>query len=239
MIDSNEEKRKLLNEVLRSIKEELGENIMLRHKLSVNKDKSPIASDNDKLNDLLKGGFRPGKMLELYGSEGVGKTSFALKLAAKIQAKGGFAAIVDTEHTFDRAYAAKLGIDERSLWVAESYTAEEALMILEKLIRSKLFDIVILDSVAALSPEVEGASEEGDEWLQAQILSQAMRRISKLMRNSNAFVVCVNQLRFRPTTCHFEGETTPGGMTLKFLSDYRLKLMSGENEFVLAKAPKL
>lgn len=240
MVEYNKSKRNLLDEVLRSITENFGENVLLRPEKSVDAHKRRISTNNVELDGSLGGGFECGRIVELYGQEGVGKTTFALKLAVSVQAKGGLAAIVDVEHTFDRTYAASLGIDENRLWVAEPYCAEEALGVCEKLIRSGLFEVVILDSVAALSPEIEtsGAMAEGGEYLQAQILSQAIRRISKVLRPSNTLVVCINQLRGRPTTCHFEGETTPGGMALKFFADYRLKLTDDESEFVLAKAPK-
>lgn len=239
MTEYSKAKRDMLNEVLCSITENFGNDVIVKIQEDRNKRKRSIPSANGELNELLGGGFKLGRIVELYGHEGVGKTTFALKLAASVQAEGGLAAFVDVEHTFSRTYAASLGIDERRLLVAEPYSAEEALTVCERLIRSGLFDIVILDSVAALSPELEakGSVLGSDEWLQAEILSQAMRRISLLMRNSRTLFVCINQLRGRPITCHFEGETTPGGMILKFISDYRLKLTTKESEFVLAKAP--
>lgn len=240
MTDISKAKREMLNDVLCSITENFGNDVIVKIQEDRNDRRLPIPSANVKLNELLGGGFKPGCIVELYGHEGVGKTTFILKLAANVQTKGGLAALVDVEHTFSRKYAESLGVDESRLWVAEPYSAEEALIVCERLIRSGIFDVVILDSVASLSPELElgeSASEAG-EWLQARILSQAMRRISHLMKDSKTLVVCINQLRGRPITCHFEGETTPGGMALKFLADYRLKLCADGNDFVLAKAPK-
>lgn len=233
-------KKGLLEDVLISLTKDFGEGIIL----NLNKDRRPskalISSNNDKLDMMLGGGFAPGRIIELYGQEGVGKTTFALSLASSVQKEGGLAAFIDAEHTFSRTYAASLGLDESRILLAEPYSAEEALTICEKLIRSKIFDIVVLDSIAALSPEIETEAEEefSGEWLQASILSQALRRIVKLLRETKSLVVFINQLRSRPTVCHFEGETTPGGMALKFLADYRLKLTNEENDFVLAKAPK-
>lgn len=234
-------KKELLGEILDSITEDFGKDVFVKLKAVDTNEKSVISTNNSLINGALGGGFEPGKIVELYGREGVGKTTFALELAANAQKRNGFAAFVDVEHTFDRTYATSLGIDEERLWVASSYTAEEALSICEKLIRSKLFSVVILDSVAALSPkaEVEGAADSVDEWLQAQILEQALRRISKLLRDSDTLVVFINQVRDRPATCHFEGETTPGGAALKFTADYRLKLCGQMNDFVLAKGQKL
>lgn len=233
-------KKGLLEDVLVSLTKDFGEGIIL----NLNKDRCPskalISSNNDKLDMMLGGGFAPGRIIELYGQEGVGKTTFALSLASSVQKGGGLAAFIDAEHTFSRTYAASLGLDESRILLAEPYSAEEALTICEKLIRSKIFDIVVLDSIAALSPEIETEAEEelSGEWLQASILSQALRRIVKLLRETKTLVVFINQLRSRPMVCHFEGETTPGGMALKFLADYRLKLTKEESDFVLAKVPK-
>lgn len=233
-------KKGLLEDVLVSLTKDFGEGIIL----NLNKDRRPskalISSNNDKLDMMLGGGFALGRIIELYGQEGVGKTTFALSLASSVQKEGGLAAFIDAEHTFSRTYAASLGLDESRILLAEPYSAEEALTICEKLIRSKIFDIVVLDSIAALSPEIETEAEEelSGEWLQASILSQALRRIVKLLRETKTLVIFINQLRSRPMVCHFEGETTPGGMALKFLADYRLKLSKEENDFVLAKVPK-
>lgn len=235
-----ETKKALINEVLLSLAKDFGEGIILNLNTGENANNATIPSNIGKLDDMLGGGFALGRVLELYGKESVGKTTFALRLAATVQKRGGLAAFIDVEHTFNREYAASLGLDESLLWVAEPYSAEEALMICEKLIGSKLFDIVVLDSVAALSPEIESDEEEEDscEWLQANLLSQALRRIIHKLRDSKTLAVFINQVRFRPTTSHFEGETTPGGMALKFFADYRLKLCLDEDDFVLAKAPK-
>lgn len=233
-------KKALISEVLLTLTKDFGEGIILNLNKGESVDNTIIPSNNGKLDEMLGGGFALGRVLELYGKESVGKTTFALKLAATVQKQGGLAAFIDVEHTFNREYAASLGLEESRLWVAEPYSAEEALMICEKLIGSKLFDIVVLDSVAALSPEIESEEAEEDpcEWIQANLISQALRRIIHRLRDSKTLAVFINQVRFRPTTSHFEGETTPGGMALKFFADYRLKLCLGEDDFVLAKAPK-
>lgn len=232
----------LLEEVLVTIRNELGSSPVIAVKAQVDEAPKKIPTHISTLNEQLKGGFDTGKILELYGREGVGKTTFALKLAAEVQRVGKLAAFVDVERTFDRRYAISCGIEESSLWLAEPNSEEEALVICEKLLNTELFGVIILDSVAALSPkrDTERSSfMEIDSPLQSRILSQALRRISHTICGTKTLLVFVNQLRDRPTTLHFEGETTPGGASLKFLADYRLKICDKENDFVLAKQRKL
>lgn len=238
MKELNEIKAALVKEVIASLTKDFGEGIICKLKTENTDDNAQISTGNSELDVRLKGGFARGRIVELFGGAGVGKTTLALKLAAEAQTKGGLAAFIDVEHTFNRTYASTLGIDESRLWVAEPYTAEEALTICEKLIRSSLFKVVIVDSVAALSPSLESEGSVQNDYLQASLLSQALRRIAKLVKKSKTLVVFINQVRSSPVTCHFEGETTPGGMALKFLADYRLKLTNEENDFVLAKVPK-
>lgn len=232
----------LLKEVLATIRNELGSSALVTVKAQDKEHAAKIPTSISPLNEQLKGGFDTGKILELYGREGVGKTTFALKLIAEAQRAGKLAAFVDVERTFDRNYAVNCGVEEGSLYLAEPNSEEEALTICEKLLKTRLFGVIVLDSVAALSPKREAqcvSYKEMDNPLQSRILAQALRRISHAMGETQTLMVFINQLRTRPTTQHFEGETTPGGATLKFLSDYRLKICDKENDFVLAKPRKL
>lgn len=232
----------LVEEVLEALRENFGDSAFVNLKSRSHVADRRIPTSIAALNDQLDGGFKTGTILELYGREGVGKTTFALNLAAEVQQAGMLAAFVDVERTFDRKYAVRCGIDESSLWLSEPDSAEEALTICEKLLSSRLFGVIVLDSVAALSPKREkdiDSLSEVDSPLQSRILTQAVRRISHSIGETPTLMVFINQLRYRPKTCHFEGETTPGGATLKFSADYRLKLCDEENDFVLAKGRKL
>lgn len=233
-------KRALLEETLSSIKETFGDTVLLRPENESAAPKTQLSSGSQKLDADLGGGFVRGSIVELYGKESSGKTTLALKMMSRAQALEGSAAIIDAEHTFDMKYALSCGVDASRLWLSAPSSAEEALSICEQLVKSQAFDVIILDSVAALVSklELEGEVKEDESWIQAELLAQTMRRISRTIAKSKTVIVFINQLRDRPRHLYFEGETTPGGSTLKFMADYRIKLCSGEDDFVLAKARK-
>ena len=175
------------------------------------------------------GGYPRGRIIEIYGPESSGKTTLAIHAIAEAQKNGGIAAIIDAEHAFDRFYAAKLGVDVNNLLIAQPDNGEQALEIAEQLIRSSAIDILVVDSVAALTPKSEIEGEMGDRnmGLQARLMSQAMRKLTGSISRTNTTCIFINQLRdkiggmvFGPT------ETTTGGNALKFYASVRIDIRS-------------
>ena len=176
------------------------------------------------------GGYPRGRVIEIYGPESSGKTTFALHAIAEAQKAGGFAAFIDAEHALDAVYAKALGVDIDSLILSQPDTGEQALEIAEALIRSGAIDIVVIDSVAALVPEAEIRGEMGDSHvgLQARLMSQAMRKLSGALSKSNTIALFINQIREKVGIMFGNPETTPGGRALKFYSSVRLEIRRGE-----------
>ncbi len=176
------------------------------------------------------GGYPRGRVVEIYGPESSGKTTFALHAIAEAQKAGGYAAFIDAEHALDAAYAKALGVDIDSLILSQPDTGEQALEIAEALIRSGAIDIVVIDSVAALVPEAEIRGEMGDSHvgLQARLMSQAMRKLSGALSKSNTIALFINQIREKVGIMFGNPETTPGGRALKFYSSVRLEIRRGE-----------
>lgn len=172
------------------------------------------------------GGFPRGRVTEVYGPESSGKTTLALHAIAEAQKAGGIAAIVDAEHAFDQAYAKKLGVDINSLLISQPESGEQALSIVETLVRSGAIDIVVVDSVAALVPQAELEGEMGDSvmGLQARLMSQALRKLTGAISKSSSVVVFINQLRDKIGVVYGNPETTTGGKALKFYSSVRLEI---------------
>lgn len=172
------------------------------------------------------GGFPRGRVTEVYGPESSGKTTLALHAIAEAQKAGGIAAIVDAEHAFDQAYARKLGVDINSLLISQPESGEQALSIVETLVRSGAIDIVVVDSVAALVPQAELEGEMGDSvmGLQARLMSQALRKLTGAISKSSSVVVFINQLRDKIGVVYGNPETTTGGKALKFYSSVRLEI---------------
>lgn len=172
------------------------------------------------------GGFPRGRVTEIYGPESSGKTTLALHAIAEAQKSGGIAAIVDAEHAFDQAYAKKLGVDINSLLISQPESGEQALSIVETLVRSGAVDIVVVDSVAALVPQAELEGEMGDSvmGLQARLMSQALRKLTGAISKSSSVVVFINQLRDKIGVVYGNPETTTGGKALKFYSSVRIEI---------------
>ena len=176
------------------------------------------------------GGIPRGRIIEVYGPESSGKTTVALHIVAEAQKAGGIAAFVDAEHALDPVYAKKLGVNIDELYVAQPDTGEQALEIVESLVRSGALDVVVIDSVAALVPKAEIDGEMGDSFvgLQARLMSQALRKLAGIINKTGCVAVFINQLREKVGVMYGNPETTPGGRALKFYSSVRLDVRRGE-----------
>jgi recombination protein RecA len=186
-----------------------------------------ISSGSIGLNAALGvGGFPRGRVIEIYGPESSGKTTLAIHAIAEAQKAGGIAAFIDAEHAFDRFYAEKLGVDIANLWISQPDSGEQALEITEQLIRSSAVDIVVIDSVAALTPKAELEGEMGDSkvGLQARLMSQALRKLTATISKTNTTCIFINQLREKIGIMFGNPETTTGGNALKFYSSVRLDI---------------
>ncbi len=177
-------------------------------------------------NALGVGGYPRGRIIEIYGPESSGKTTLAIHAIAEAQKNGGIAAIIDAEHAFDRFYAQKLGADIDNLLISQPDCGEQALEIAEQLIRSSAIDIIVIDSVAALTPKAEIEGEMGDNkvGLQARLMSQALRKLTSAISKTNTTCIFINQLREKIGIMFGNPETTTGGNALKFYSSVRLDI---------------
>ena len=170
------------------------------------------------------GGYPKGRIIEIYGPESSGKTTLAIHAIAEAQKNGGTAAFIDAEHAFDRFYAEKLGVDVNNLFISQPDNGEQALDIAEQLIRSSAIDIIVIDSVAALTPKKEIEGDMGDSvvGLQARLMSQALRKLTSTIAKTNTTCICINQLREKIGVMFGNPETTTGGNALKFYSSVRI-----------------
>ena len=176
------------------------------------------------------GGIPRGRIVEIYGPESSGKTTVSLHIVAEAQKMGGTAAFIDAEHALDPNYAARLGVDIKNLYVSQPDTGEQGLEIAESLVRSGSVDIIVIDSVAALTPKAEIDGEMGDSHvgLQARLMSQALRKLAGITNKTKTCVIFINQLREKVGIMFGNPETTPGGKALKFYSSVRLDVRKGE-----------
>jgi len=222
---------KALESALLQIKKDFGEGAIM--KLGDNKSHniSVISSGSLTLDIALGvGGLPKGRIVEIYGPESSGKTTIALQAIAEVQKVGGNAAFIDAEHALDPVYADNIGVDIDELLLSQPDTGEQALEIVEALVRSNSLDIIVIDSVAALVPRAEIEGEMGDSHvgLQARLMSQALRKLSGIINKSNTIVVFINQLREKVGIIFGNPETTPGGRALKFYSTIRLDIRRSE-----------
>lgn len=192
------------------------------HKIDV----ETIPSGTLSLDIALGGGYPKGRIIEIYGPESSGKTTLALHAVAEVQKNGGTAAFIDAEHALDPQYAARLGVDTNDLLVSQPDNGEQALEIVETLVRSNAVDIIILDSVAALVPQAEIDGDMGDSLpgLQARLMSQALRKLTGIINKSKATVIFINQIRMKIGVMFGNPETTTGGNALKFYASQRLDI---------------
>lgn len=181
-------------------------------------------------NALGIGGLPKGRIIEIYGPESSGKTTVALHVIAEAQKMGGVAAFIDAEHALDPIYAAKIGVDVQNLYLSQPDTGEQALDITEALVRSGAFSIVVIDSVAALTPKAEIEGEMGDSFigLQARLMSQALRKLTGIINKSNTCVVFINQLREKVGVMFGSPEVTTGGKALKFYASIRIDIRKAD-----------
>ena len=219
-----QEKLKALEATLGNIEKSFGKGSIMRLGAEAEKMES-ISTGSIGLDYALGvGGLPKGRIIEIYGPESSGKTTLALHVVAEAQKKGGIAAFIDAEHAFDRFYAAKLGVDVENLLISQPDYGEQALEIAENLIRSGAIDVIVVDSVAALTPKSEIEGEMGDSkmGLQARLMSQAMRKLTATINKTGCVCIFINQLREKIGVMFGNPETTTGGNALKFYASVRL-----------------
>ncbi|MGN7612172.1 recombinase RecA [Magnetococcales bacterium HHB-1] len=227
---TNEDKKKALDAALNHIERQFGAGSIMRMGDRVAQDVAVVSSGSLGVDIALGiGGFPKGRIIEIFGAESSGKTTLALHTAAEIQKQGGIAAFIDAEHALDPVYARKLGVDVDQLLISQPDTGEHALEIADTLVRSGAVDMVVIDSVAALTPEAELKGEMGDTHvgLLARLMSQALRKLTGSISRSHAIVVFINQLRMK-IGGYGNPETTTGGNALKFYASVRVDVRRGQ-----------
>ena len=225
--NQNSDKKKALETALQQIEKNFGKGTVMRlgDKPEMNVDAIPTGSLA--LDAALGiGGVPKGRIIEIYGPESSGKTTLALHIVAEAQKKGGEVAFVDAEHALDPTYAAAIGVDIDSMLVSQPDTGEQALEITDALVRSGAVDVVVVDSVAALTPRAEIEGEMGDTFvgLQARLMSQALRKLAGNIAKTNCVVIFINQLRMKIGVMYGNPETTTGGNALKFYASVRIDI---------------
>jgi len=224
----DDNRKKALNAALSQIEKQFGKGAVMRMgDGSAVRNVEAISTGSLGLDIALGiGGVPRGRVVEIYGPESSGKTTLTLQIIAEAQKKGGTAAFVDAEHALDPLYAEKLGVNVDELLVSQPDTGEQALEIVDMLVRSGAVDVVVIDSVAALTPKAEIEGEMGDSHvgLQARLMSQALRKLTANIKRSNAVVVFINQIRMKIGVMFGNPETTTGGNALKFYSSVRLDI---------------
>jgi len=223
----NTEKLKALRAAMDKIEKSYGKGSIMKMGDNAVEEVAVIPSGSVALNAALGiGGYPRGRVIEIYGPESSGKTTLAIHAIAEAQKAGGIAAFIDAEHAFDRFYAEKLGVDVENLWISQPDSGEQALEIAEQLIRSSAIDIVVIDSVAALTPkaELEGEMGESKMGLQARLMSQALRKLTAAINKTNTTCIFINQLRDKIGVSYGSPETTTGGNALKFYASVRLDI---------------
>ena len=225
-ITQSPEKQKALNLVISQLEKSFGKGAIMRLGDAAQMKVETISSGALTLDLALGGGLPKGRVIELYGPESSGKTTVALHAIAEVQKAGGMAAFVDAEHALDPIYAAALGVDVENLLVAQPDSGEMGLEIVDQLVRSSAVDLVVVDSVAALTPRAEIEGEMGDVHvgLQARLMSQALRKITGNISKSNCTVLFLNQLRQKIGVTYGSPEVTTGGNALKFYATVRLDI---------------
>ena len=224
----DEGKKKALSNTLGQIEKQFGKGSVMRMgDTGVVRDIETVSTGSLGLDLALGvGGLPRGRVVEIYGPESSGKTTLTLQVAAEIQRLGGVAAFIDAEHALDRLYAEKIGVDVNELLVSQPNNGEEALEIADMLVRSGAVDLVVVDSVAALTPKAEIEGDMGDSHmgLQARLMSQALRKLTANIKRTNTLVIFINQIRMKIGVMFGSPETTTGGNALKFYASVRLDI---------------
>jgi recombination protein RecA len=243
---ASSEKLKALQAAMAKIEKDFGKGSIMKLGDEVVENVDVIPTGSIALNAALGvGGYPRGRIIEIYGPESSGKTTLAIHAIAEAQKLGGIAAFIDAEHAFDRFYAAKLGVDVDNLFISQPDNGEQALEIADQLIRSSAVDIIVIDSVAALTPkaEIEGDMGENKVGLQARLMSQALRKITASVSKTRTTCIFINQLREKIGVMFGNPETTTGGNALKFYASVRLDIRGGQaikdGEEVIGKQTKV
>lgn len=220
-------RNKVLENAVKNIQEKFGEGSIMTLGLTPHKKIEAIPTGSFSLDLALGvGGVPKGRVVEIYGPESSGKTTLTLHIIAEAQKKGGKCAFVDAEHALDPQYAKRIGVDINDLLVSQPDNGEQALEIVETLVRSGAVDVIVVDSVAALTPtaEIEGEMGQQHMGLQARLMSQALRKLTAITAKSNTIVIFINQIRMQIGVFFGNPETTPGGKALKFYSSVRIEV---------------
>ena len=223
----NPDKQKVLSAVLDKIEKDFGKGSIMRMNSQSVEQVAVIPTGSITLDNALGvGGYPKGRIIEIYGPESSGKTTLAIHAIAEAQKAGGIAAFIDAEHAFDSFYASQLGVDIDNLLVSQPDSGEQALEIAETLIRSSAIDIIVIDSVAALTPkaEIEGEMGESKMGLQARLMSQALRKLTAAISKTKTVCIFINQLRDKIGVVYGNPETTTGGNALKFYASVRIDI---------------
>ena len=227
MTTQNAEKMKVLKAVMAKIEKEFGKGSIMQMS-SENIENVPVIPTGSITLDVALGvgGYPKGRVIEIFGPESSGKTTLAIHAIAEAQKAGGIAAFIDAEHAFDSFYAQKLGVDVENLLVSQPDNGEQALEIADSLIRSSAIDIIVIDSVAALTPKAEIEGEMGDSkmGLQARLMSQALRKLTASIAKTKTVCIFINQLRDKIGVVYGNPETTTGGNALKFYASVRIDI---------------
>ena len=216
-----------LEEAVAEIKQRFGEGAIMKLKEVRAVDVDAIPTGSVSLDLILGvGGIPRGRIIEIYGPEASGKSTLALHVCSEAQKKGGVAAFIDAEHALDPDYARKIGVKIEDLLISQPDSGEQALQIVETLVRSGKVDVIVVDSVAALTPKAEIAGEMGDQHLglQARLMSQALRKLTSIVAQTKTSVIFLNQTRMKIGVMFGNPETTPGGLALKFYASVRIDL---------------
>ena len=222
----DEGKMKALNLAMEQITKQFGDGSIMKLGDAKKVDVELLPSGSLSLDLALGGGYPKGRIIEIYGPESSGKTTLTLHAIAEIQKQGGTAAFIDAEHALDPSYARKLGVDTENLLIAQPDNGEQALEIAETLVRPNAVDLIVVDSVAALTPQAEIDGDMGDSHmgLQARLMSQALRKLTGIINKSKATVIFINQIRMKIGVMFGNPETTTGGNALKFYASVRMDI---------------
>ena len=222
----DEGKMKALNLAMEQITKQFGDGSIMKLGDAKKVDVELLPSGSLSLDLALGGGYPKGRIIEIYGPESSGKTTLTLHAIAEIQKQGGTAAFIDAEHALDPSYARKLGVDTENLLIAQPDNGEQALEIAETLVRSNAVDLIVVDSVAALTPQAEIDGDMGDSHmgLQARLMSQALRKLTGIINKAKATVIFINQIRMKIGVMFGNPETTTGGNALKFYASVRMDI---------------